>query len=119
MADAVATPTITNQWWDGKRQHVIGTISVSTDNYVSNGIACSFAGKGVLGSSNPPIFCNVNGILGYKYTFVPGTTQANGLLRIFIEDTVGTNTPLAQNTVAALTAVNGDTINFYAIFLAR
>jgi len=118
MADAVATPTVTQQWFDGKRTHVIGTIAVSASpaTYATGGIVCDFTGL-VKGNNSAPQFMQVLGQAGFIYRFVAGATVSAGKFMIFVENTVGTNSPLAQHTVAAIgSGVSGDTINFYGIF---
>lgn len=115
--NATVTPTVTDQWFDGKRMHVIGTMAITggTD-YVNNGLACSFAGL-VKGSSRPPEWVSIKGIAGFLYAFNVGTTQANGLFLIFVNNTGGTNAAFPQHTVAAVVSgVTGDTISFYAVF---
>lgn len=122
MAVATVTVTVEDQWHDGKRLHVLGKFAVSaaSDTYATGGLTASFAGK--VRSSKPPRKVFVNGgttaVGKAGYQFVPGTTIANGKLLVFIEDTVGTNVPLAEHTAAAVAAgVSGDTnINFHAIF---
>lgn len=122
MAVATATATVTRQWTDGRMIHAIGTIAVSAaaDTYATGGLAVSFAGK--VQSSKPPLTCAVYGgktAVGCAlYKYVKGTTIANGVLQIFIEATVGTNTVLAEHTAAAVAAgVSNDTqIEFHGIF---
>lgn len=116
MANGTVTPTVVDQWFDGERTHVIGTMTVNAGNYATNGIVCSFAGL-VKGNSQAPKYCNINGVAGFQYRFTPGTDASNGLFLIYVEATVSTNTPLAQHSVAAIVSgVTGDTISFYAVF---
>lgn len=114
---AVATPTVTDQWFDGKRIHVIGTIAVSNAAYVNNGIPCSFEGL-IKGSSQPPEMVQIAGVAGFVYAFTnAAATQAGGLFLIFVNNTAGTNAALPQHTTATVVAgVQGDTITFNAIF---
>lgn len=122
MANATATATVTTQWTDGRYIHAIGTIAISAaaDVYVTGGLTLSFAGK--VQSSRSPIYVIIQGgttAVGMAgYTFLAGTTIANGKILVFIEATVATNTPLAEHTAAAVAAgVSGDTnIRFHAIF---
>ena len=44
MANAVASVTVTDYWYDGKRQHAIGLVAITNFNYVTNGLALSWAG---------------------------------------------------------------------------
>jgi len=114
---ATMTPTVTDQWFDGHRLHVLGTVALTggTD-YASGGLVMSFAGL-VKGSSRPPEWLTVKGISGFIYEWVVGTTQATGKVQIRVEATVATNTPLAQHSaVAVVSGVTGDTIVFYGIF---
>ena len=114
---SVATPTVTKQWYDGKNVWVIGTIAVSSAAYVNNGIPCSFAGL-IEGSSQPPTMVQIQGVSGFVYAYTnAAATQAGGLFLIFVENTVGTNTPLAQHSTATVVSgVTGDTITFLAVF---
>ncbi len=115
---AVATPTVTQQWFDGKVLHAVGTISVSSAAYVNNGIPCSFAGLGIKGVSAAPIDVSVRGIAGFVYAYSnAAATQAGGLFLIFVNNTGGTNAALPQHTTATVVAgVTGDTISFHALF---
>jgi len=118
MSLSTAVPTVTKQWDDGKVLHVIGTVAIGASplTYQAGGIVMSFGGL-INGATTPPLWCDVKGIAGFKYEFNAGTTNANGLLLIRVEAAVGTNTPLAEHSTAAIVSgVSGDTISFYAVF---
>lgn len=120
MAVAIAVPTVTDQWFDTKRQNVVGTLAISASpaTYAPGGIVCNFLGK--IPSNRIPSFVQINGISGFTYAYVPGTDASNGLVKVFVETAVGTNTPLSEHTTAAIVAgVSGDTITFEAIFKLR
>lgn len=114
---AVATPTVTKQWFDGKVIHAIGTIAVSSAAYVNNGIPCSFAGL-IEGAQTAPLVVFIQGVAGFVYAFTDtAATQAGGLFLIFVNNTAGTNSALPQHTTATVVAgVLADTIAFHAIF---
>lgn len=119
MATALTSVTVTDFWYDGKREHVVGTITIAAGDYVSGGLTVNFQGIPQIKSSLLPSYVVINGLIGYKYTYLPGTTIANGTIKIFIEQTVATNTPLGEHTAVTLSGnVTGDTITFYAIFKA-
>lgn len=121
MALSTGVVTVTDSWYDGKRQHVVGTIAIGASplTYAAGGTVTAFNASGVQ-SSLAPSFVLVNGIGGFIYRYVPGTTIANGKLMVFAEGTVATNAPLVEHTVAAVAAgVSGDTISFYAVFKVR
>lgn len=121
MALALATPTVTDSWFDGKRLHVVGTIAIGASplTYAAGGPVLNFNGVGIL-SGLPPVRTDVSGRGGFIYKFLKGTTIANGTLAVFAEGTVAANAPLVEHTTAAIAAgVSGDTIDFYAIFKLR
>jgi hypothetical protein len=120
MALALATPTVIDKWYDGKRLHVIGTIAIGASplTYAPGGPVSSFSG--LVQSSLPPIWVRVGGMAGFIYKFIKGTTIASGTLMIFTEGTVAANAPLTEHTTAPIVAgVSGDTVDFYAIFKLR
>lgn len=116
MAIAITTA---DSWYDGKRLHVIGTL-VFSGTYPTGGDTLSFSGvKGIL-SSQPPVWCDVQGQAGFKYEFATGTTIANSKVLVRVEAAVGTNTPLAEHSnVAYVAGVTGDTVDFHGIFKMR
>ena len=119
MADAVATITVSRVWIDGGMQHVTGTVAVSAAAaaYVADGIAMSLRDPQIK-SSRVPIDVSVGGRGGYTYSYVNGSDNSDGLLRIFAQTNVAAeDAPLGQLAVAAIPAgVSGDTIGFHATF---
>jgi len=109
---------VTKQYYDGKKVHVVGTITAS-GSYTTGGDTLNLQLLGIK-SSQVPYWFEVQGVNGFIYAFVAGTTQANGKVKAFVEATVATNTPLAEHTAAAYVAgITGDTITFYAEFEIR
>lgn len=121
MALALATPTVTDSWFDGKRLHVVGTIAIGASplTYAAGGPVLNFNGVGIL-SGQVPTRVSIEGQAGFIYRYIKGTTIANGTVTVFAEGTVATNAPLVEHSTAAIVAgVSGDTIAFYAIFKLR
>lgn len=68
------------------------------------------------GSSQLPLQVLVQGQAGYEYAFVPGTTLANGKLKV--QQCAGSGSPLAEIAQSSYPAgVTGDTIIARASFL--
>lgn len=105
--------TVTKQWWDGKKLHVIGTV-VASSTYATNGDTISFASLGIE-SSQAPLWVKFNSLNGYAYVYSPASpsTQSTGKMRV----NTTSNTELAAGAYPA--GVTGDTIGYYAIFEAR
>ncbi|SRR6266702_1279031 len=102
------TLTVTQHWDDGKRLHVIGTVA-ATGNYVTGGVALDLSDFKIKDPS-VPLFVLITGKNGYSYSYIPGTTRANGLVKV-------NTTAATELTQAAFPAgVTGDSINLYAIF---
>ena len=58
-----------------------------------------------------PLWCHIVGQTGYKYEYAMGTDPTNGKVKVMIEQTIGTNTPLGEHTAVAYAAgVTGDTV---------
>jgi hypothetical protein len=126
MAEAVATPTITEPSdFTGRKEIVQGVLAISASpaTYVTGGIPCSFAGSDDIKSSAPPDTVDVKSQpaagtspSGYVYQFCPGTSQANGLLAILTG--AAAQSPLTELTNGASipAGVSGDTIYFKAQF---
>lgn len=113
MANAVATPTVTDYWYDGKREHVIGLIGITNFNYVTNGLALSWAGQEFVKSATSPVHVDFDGVAGFMYVY----DYTNNTIRIFVTGSaaLGAMTELVGG--AALTAgVSTDTIKYYAQF---
>lgn len=114
MAVALA---VTKQWFDGKKLFVTGTATLS-GNYTQGGDTASLAGLGIK-SSQIPFTMDFQSGAGTAaqalntYTWVPGTTQANGKIRCFI----GAVAELAAGAYPA--AATGDTITWQANFEIR
>lgn len=119
MADAVATPTVTQQWAGVPGYRVIGTIAIdaSPAAYVTGGIALSFL-QAAIKAQRVPKYVSVKGIGGYIYSYVNGTTAGDGLLRIFAQTSgASAGDPLGQLAASAIPAgVSGDTITFEAVW---
>ena len=99
-----AVIVIKDHWTDGKRLHVTGTVTTS-GNYTTGGDTLSFANTEIK-SASPPVFVIIQGQGVNNYTYVPGSTMANGLI---FGQTGG-----VQFTTA--TPYPTDTVSFYAIF---
>lgn len=110
--------TLVDRYFDGKRGHLIITITAS-GSYTTGGDTLSLAGL-MPGSATVPTWAEIQGVNGFVYAYVAGTTQANGKVKVFVEATVATNTPLAEHTAVAYVAgVTGDTITAYIEFKVR
>ena len=93
MGVAVATPTLT-QPLDNTQHNIVayGTIAVtaSTATYATGGVVLDFSKLGI-SSSYPPFLVTIKSeplvaspaTAEYIYTFLPGTTLANGKLQIY------------------------------------
>lgn len=106
--------------WDGKVLRVWFAV-VASGSYPTGGDTLNFTGLGIH-SSLAPIWAEIQGISGFGYNYVFGSpaSQANGKMKVFVEATVATNTPLAEHTAATYVAgVTGDAIVGYADFLIR
>lgn len=116
MAEAKITPTSKRVWDDGKKIHVVGTLTVApgADTYTAGGNALDFvanmvdgAGLGVPlpGISSQPFYVFVMG-LAYFGQYNP-TTKKLKLLAFG-------GAEVAAGAVPA--GLSGDTITFYLIF---
>lgn len=111
------TTNITNQWSDGQRLHVTGTI-VMAGSYVALGdpivwqnAADSRQGFIGLMTQNQPDFVLVFGIAGFVYVYNLASQK------IQIRTGAAAQSALTDLTPGALPGgVTGDTIQFYAIF---
>jgi len=101
--------TVTKKWFDGKKLWVQGTVALS-GSYTQGGDTLTLAGLGI-NSSQIPFSYDFQSGAGTAaqalntYTWVPGTTQANGKIRCFI----GAVAELATGAYPA--AATGDTIS--------
>jgi hypothetical protein len=101
--------TVTKQWYDGKKLFVMGTIAGS-GSYVTGGDTLNLQSLGIK-SSQVPFQAWIGGTSGYAFGWVPGTTQANGKVKI----STTAATELAAGAYPA--GITGDTnIQFEAGF---
>lgn len=100
---------LTDHWTDGKRIHVIGNI-VASGNYIAGGDTLSLVNTEIKCSpSSLPEFVVIEGQAIYGYKFVPGTTQANGKVKV-----ISGGAELGAGAYPG--GLTGDTIVIYAIF---
>jgi hypothetical protein len=79
-------------------------------SYTTGGMTLDLTAIGVPSASVPKL-CYITGQGGAVYSYVPGTTAANGLLKVFVEGTVATNALLIEHSATTLVAgVSGDAI---------
>ena len=119
MALSTVTSTVTSQNVDGKYT-VRGTcaISASPATYTPGGIVMNLNQSNVK-ASRTPTGVTVTGQSGYVYSYVKGTDNSNGLLKIFAQTSgAAAGDPLAEIPTAAIpAAVSSDTIGFTAQYL--
>lgn len=118
MATATVAITVTNldsTWSDGKMYHVYGTLTLTASpaTYLTGGLPVNFASP-LIKATRAPKIVNLNSQNGYIYSYVPGTDNTNGLLKIFTA--IGTE---LGNAVAIPAGNSGDVIQFEAIFLGQ
>jgi len=112
-----AAATVTKKWFDGKKLWVQLTIVLS-GSYVQGGDTLNLSGLGI-NSSQVPFSYDFQSGAGTAaqalntYTYVPGTTQANGKIRCFI----GAVAELAAGAYPA--AATGDLISGTFVFELR
>lgn len=112
------TVTVIDKYFDGKRGHMIIGVTAS-GNYSTGGDTLNLANL-IPGAGTLPTWVELQGINGFVYAYAAGTTQANGKMKVFVEQAVATNTPLAEHSAAAYVAgVTGDTITGYVEFKVR
>lgn len=124
MALSTAVPTVTSSWFDGQRQHVLGTLAIGASplTYAAGGLVLNFnvAGFPAVAQGRVPDAVLVWGFAGFVYAYAKGTTPTDGKLQAFALTTVATNAPLLEFTTTAVSAaLSGDTPIFYAIFHLR
>ena len=109
MAAGVIAVAISDQWSDGHRMHVTGTITPA-DHYVQAGVVVNFATAGVR-SSQPPVWVSFPSFDGYSLVYVAGDGPATGVVHGYS----ASNTELTDdsNWPAGL---KDQAIPFYAIF---
>lgn len=106
---SVTVNAITDQWNDGKRLHVIGTLAF-TGNYTSGGDTLDF-GAGGVESSAAPLIVFVEALSGFRQLVKPanlGTDSHTSKLQTFggASDAAATGTLTSDNTNVA----DGDTV---------
>lgn len=120
MATSTTTLAVTDSWYDGQRQHVLGTITVNAGDYAAGGLVVNFQTptvKSTLVPDNAAV--TFWGVGGFVYAYAKGTTIANGKIQVFCLTTVGTNVPLLEYTnTAASAGLLADVIRVHAIFRA-
>ena len=125
MAVAVAAHTITNTSFDSSNITVRGTIAFGANplTYATGGIILDFTGQDQIKSGSLPSQVLIKSAKAaaapntseFVYTYLPGTTQANGKLQILTG--AAAQSALAELAAGAVPAgVSGDTIIFEATF---
>jgi hypothetical protein len=110
MANSVASVTkVLKSWMDNDGYNVIGTCTMlaNPNLYVVGGIAFSL-GNPLIKASRVPLMVSFVSQSGQYYAYVPGTTVANGKMKLF--SAFGTE----LGAVAIPAANSGDTITFQA-----
>jgi hypothetical protein len=121
MATGVVTPTLASakRVFCSKGLQIIKVPLVFADDYASGGVVCDLTGLPFAGNSMLPFHVHIQGqgnAKGYTLRWVDGTTIANGKIKVIIESTVGTNSPLGEHTAVALSSnLTGDT-SVYGLF---
>jgi len=119
MAVSTLTVAVKQTWSDGKMLHVIGTITIqaSPGTYPTGGFTLNLNDP-LIKAQRTPVVCYITpqALQGaqalYEYTYVPGSNNTNGKLKIF---TAG-----AEVAAGATPAgVSGDIILFEALFLGQ
>lgn len=113
MAAAIATLSVGNSWDDIK--YFVGgnlVVTASPATYTAGGIALNLNQSDVK-ASRTPSDVQIQGTGGFIYSYVKGSDNSNGKLKIFVQDGVSQN-PLAELTDASAipAGVSGDTISF-------
>lgn len=121
MAAAVAVPTATGSVAGLPGYQATGTIAISASpaTYTTGGIVMNL-NQAAIKASRTPQRVYVSGLAGYTFVYVKGTTNANGLLMIFVPKVTGAaaDDPMIEltNALAIPAALSGDTINFVATY---
>lgn len=119
MAASSVTVTVQQSWVEGKALRVIGTVvfGASPGTYSTGGLTLPLTDP-LIKAQRAPISCkllsqsNAAAQADYAYKYIPGTTNANGLVKIF--------TGSAEIAASAMpAAVSGDVIQFDALFLGQ
>lgn len=108
MADSI-TATIVDQWSDGKRLHVIGSLAFS-GNYTEGGLVLDLS---AIEAAGPPIFFDAPTYYGYQFRYIPaGQDLSKGRLKVLqlaALPATGTMTSDATNVSAGDTVTVGAT----------
>jgi len=123
MAAATAKVTVTQTDVAGKLMRIFGTLAISASpaTYTPGGIALDFNDP-LIKSASVPIFVQIQGQAGYIYSYIPGTDNTTGLLKIAtMTSTPSAREPLFEypNATAIDAALSGDVISFLAFFPAQ
>lgn len=117
MAASVVTTTVTNSFVD-RVYNVYATLAIgaSPATYTTGGIVMNLNQSAIKASRTPQIV-QITGQSGYIYSYVSGTDNSNGLLKIFAQDGVSQD-PLAELTSngAIPAGVSGDVITAEIIY---
>src|SRR5689334_17084409 len=107
--------TIVDQWSDGKRHHVIGTLAFS-GNYTSGGDTLDFAAAGIQ-NDTPPVWFQALQAEGFAFKYVSGTLSTDGKLIIFSPGNNATATVQAAGTLTSdnTNVANGATVTIGSV----
>lgn len=111
MADSVITPNVTYSH-KAETYRVIGTLAVaaSPGTYSAGGITCPLNIYAIK-ATRLPLRLSIGGQSGYVYKYIPGTTLANGKLKILTG--AAAQSPLTELSAGAMPAgISGDVITF-------
>lgn len=113
MANSVASVTVTDFWYDGKREHAIGLIALTNFNYVTGGIPITWVGSEFIKSAIGPVHVQFAGIAGFTYVY----DYTAATIRIFVTGSAALAALTELVGGAALTTgVSTDTIKYHALF---
>lgn len=100
------TINVTDSWDDGKRLHLTGNL-VFSGNYTQGGDTANLGLYQIKSASTPEHFF-IMGQTPNSYSFVPGSTISNGMIKVF--------TPTAELSGGPYpNAVLSDFVSFFAI----
>jgi len=108
--------TMVDTWDDGRRIHVMGTVSAS-GGYATSGDTLDLSQNPNVASTQPPTQGTawMDGLAGYDYVFYPGSAMNNGKVKIFQQGSAaGAFSELGAGSYPG--AISSDTITFYGIF---
>jgi len=114
-SQAAVSMVVNQKSTSGKYMVVVGTLTFS-GSYTTGGDTLTLSGYQVPGTQ-PPRAVFIQGSSGFPYQWVPGTTRANGKIKVLTATTTGTNLPLAEHSqVAYVAGVTGDTVTILILF---